>query len=111
MKKTLLIMILIFSSFMATAAGWTGYLQVEDIYVYGNHDRILVVTDNSTQYTPGCSLKTWELAGSNAEAKQRLYSAVLAANMSGRKIRFWYDDECGISNYHRTSVMRLPVID
>jgi len=108
MKKSLLLLLLvIFVPNITFAQGWSAPLTVTEVYVYGDQDTIEVVTDGGTQYVPTCSVNAWEITATNAEGKNRIYSALLSAQISGKRVRFWYVDTCGGNGHHATNTLRL----
>ncbi len=89
------------------AGGWSNPLTIKQIYIYGDFDWIHVATEGGSVYTPNCISDSWEIKATNPGSKDRMYSALMAAQMSGKTIRLWYGDTCGVYDYHITNGMRL----
>lgn len=91
----------------ATAQGWSPPLTVESVFTEDS-DLIIAYTsgDPDPALTPGCQRGSWSFKASTEDRRNRAYSTLLAATLSGKKIRFWHRDVCGPWNYHEaTSVM------
>ncbi|HWK75074.1 MAG TPA: hypothetical protein VNQ81_12425 [Povalibacter sp.] len=96
-------------SFDAFADGWSSPFHVEEIYVYGTQDTLLVKTTGTTVYDTanGCAANTWSVDTNNEARRQRIYAGLLAAQKAGHRIQFWWVAGCGVSNSHTTTTMRV----
>lgn len=77
------------------------------IYAYGDSDLVLVSTDGGSAYNNSCITDEWELKATNEKGKDRIYSALLSASLSGTEVRLWFGDSCGANNYHTFNTLRL----
>ncbi len=99
------IFLFVLSSF-SYAASWTPDLTVTKIFTEGKTDAVIIYTSGGSVYTTGCSLNNWSFSADSDARRGRAYSTAMAALASGKKIRLWYSDTCGLWSYHQaTSIM------
>jgi hypothetical protein len=90
------------------AGGWTGELTVVSVFTEATTDVIVVYTSGGQVYAPGCAANAWVFPASTTARASRGYATLLAAVATGKKIKFWFSDTCGIWGYHDgTSVMLI----
>jgi hypothetical protein len=88
------------------ASGWTGELNITSAFTEGKTDWLIVYTSNGGAYASGCSVNNWVFSFDTSARGARAYATILAAMASGKKVKFWYSDTCGVWSYHEaTSVM------
>ncbi|MCH2160080.1 MAG: hypothetical protein MK096_15025 [Oleiphilaceae bacterium] len=99
--------VLVLFSAASNAQGWSVPQEIKDLYVYGDMDRVLVSTDGNIEYVSGCSSTGWRLSASNEKGNDRIYSALLAAQLAKKKVRFWYNDSCSSDGHNYFNVIRI----
>lgn len=72
----------------------------------GDQDAIYVTTKDLITFN-GCSTSHWQITAANAERRNRIYSTLITALISGRKIKLEYGTECGDFNYHKGSSVEI----
>ncbi len=104
------ILIILFNG-SVLAGGYTGDLEIDYVTTYGNSHAILVkTTDSSNQtgnYVDGCANNYWVLDSDDDVRRNRMYSGLMTALIAGKKVNFYYQDSCGLSNYHVAAVVRV----
>lgn len=90
----------------ALGLAWTSeYLMIESMVVEQNH--ILVYTTGGGVYATGCLANNWFITGSDDAELNRLLSTLMTAMASKKKIKFWYEDDCGSWDYHKSSSVKI----
>ena len=89
------------------AEGYSNALVVEDIIAYGGSNMLVVSTSGGSVYTTGCVANSWVITSSDTQLLDRVYSTLLTAMTTNRKIKFWYKDVCGAWNYHVSENVRI----
>ncbi|MBL8339730.1 MAG: hypothetical protein JNM97_23390 [Rhodoferax sp.] len=89
------------------AGGWTPELSVASIFTEGTTDYLVAYTTDGTVYASGCAADSWVVPFDTTARGQRAYATLLAAATSGKKVRFWYLDTCGLWGYHQAHSVRL----
>ncbi len=89
----------------ANAAGWSAELTIDSMFVYGHNDQIVINTSGGAVYTAGCIADRWFLTSNTPERYARLYSTLLSAMHTGKKVKLWYVDSCTTWNYHEAQIV------
>jgi hypothetical protein len=109
MKKVLLAAGLLLASNVTVAAGWTNEVSIIELSTEGTSDLIVFKTVGGQVYAPGCLINDWIVTADTDARRDRFYSALLAAMVSGHKVKLWYTDACSSWSMHgTTSVKALP---
>ena len=110
-SRLLFILLCLFVSTPVMAApNWSAPLTVEDVNTEGFTDLIYVTTSGGSSYgNASCIVNKWiiETDSNKPDRKNRAYSMLLAAVVSGKKVRLWYTDSCSTWNYHKATNFKL----
>jgi hypothetical protein len=104
--KHLLFTLFILIPSISNASGWSTDLTVEKIFTEDS-DIIVIYTSGGSVYTNGCSANNWIFHGQNEDRRNRAYSTAMTALVSGKKIRFWFMDDCSSWSYHKAAAIML----
>lgn len=108
MNKIIFAISLILISGVCNAAEWSSALTVEKVFTEGKSDIVVVYTSGQNGSTNGCSLNNWIFTADTEARRNRAYSTLMSALLSGKKILLWRTDSCANWSYHEaTSVMLL----
>ncbi len=92
----------------ALASGWTETaLTVKGVITEGSTTMLIAYTEGGGVYANGCAANNWIVTGIDAEKVARLYSTLMTAVVTGKKVKFWYLDACSSWNYHEATNLRL----
>lgn len=105
MKNIILTVLLIPNAVFAS--GWSESLKLTRLQVYGDAEKILAFTEGGDVYTNGCKANSWEIETTNSDGLNRIYSTLLAAYISGKKVNFYYENACGTWDYHQSKVIYI----
>jgi len=107
MKRSIcLLTSLLLTSGICRAAAWTGELTVASAFTEGKSDFVVLYTSDGSSYTAGCSVNNWIFTADTETRRNRAYATIMAALVSGQKIKLWVTDSCAAWQYHEaTSVM------
>jgi hypothetical protein len=107
MKRAVLALTLFLASSIASAAGWSDALKVEQAFVE-NSDLVVIYTSGGSAYTSGCTANAWVFRADSDARRGRGWATVLTALTTGQRIRLWFNDTCAIWSFHdATSIMLL----
>lgn len=98
-KKSIFAASLLIST-AANAAGWSDPLTIEELWTEGSSDMIGVSTSGGSQYSTNCLANAWLVSANTDSRRDRIYSALLAAQAANKKVRIWYSDNCTSWNFH-----------
>jgi len=108
-KKVLLILIFFVTSFDVYAAKWSDDgLTVKEV-ITGTSDSIVVLTEGGAVQQSECIANNWVFADTDQGKMNRVYSMLIAAQMSGKQIKIYNTDVCAQWNYH--GIYSIKTID
>jgi len=97
MKKSILYAFIILPS-ISIASEWTGNVKVDWVRAYPGDSTSHYVQISDASINEGCSVTAASRIIKISDNGGRVYSAVLAATMSERNVRFWLDG-CTTNGY------------
>jgi hypothetical protein len=99
-KNYILIIVLFTASFTVFAAKWSDNgLTVKEV-ITGVSDSIVVLTDGGSVQQSNCIANNWVFTDTDQSKMNRVYSLLIAAQMSGKKIKIYNSDVCAQWDYH-----------
>ncbi len=108
MNKILCLISIIYFTFSTNvfAAGWTDELTIDAVWIQDN----LIVAETSGGagvYYTGCVSSKYIMSLTNTDSKNQALSMLMTAAATGKKIKFWYQDNCLNWNYHSASAVKF----
>ena len=107
MLKNLFVIATILTSSVCNAQGWSDALTVEQVFTEGRTDLIVATISGGKVYTDGCNVTSWIFKADTDARRGRAYSTLMTALVSGKKIKFWFTDQCSSWNYHEAAAVML----
>ena len=96
MKRIFALLMLLFSSSLLAASGWTGYGQISQISFQPPHpeEPDIYIAANLPNNTSGCNnTSSYMLMIDNAR-KERLLSMLMSAQIAKKEVRLYFTGEC-----------------
>lgn len=109
MKNIILVLSIIgfgLSPFSVADTVWSAELSVEEV-ITEDSDVIVVSTDGGAVYQAGCIANKWVFSSADESKMGRMYSTMLTAFASGKKLKIYNKGECGLWNYHGIHAMKI----
>lgn len=104
--RVILAVILTVPALGAQASGWTEPVTIASAFVEDS-DYLIVYTKESRQYAANCDGKSWHIYAANDARRSRIWATVLTAAATGKKIQFWYTDNCGVWGYQSATAVKI----
>jgi hypothetical protein len=107
MKRFYCVLIASLWCVLCHAEAWTDELTVQYVFTEGVSDIVVVSTNGGGAYAAGCVVNAWMFLADSETRRSRAYATLLAAAVSGQKVKFWYKDSCATWGYHGASAVML----
>lgn len=88
-------------------AAETAYLQLSDVVIYSEEDRIIFYTTGQQTTSPGCMMNHWILTTSNTDHLNRVAAILLTALSTQRPVKMALKPTCGDINHHTFRYVRI----
>lgn len=99
--------VLLLTPGIVKAAGWSADMTVTSAFTEATTDLIVIYTSGGGSYTAGCAANAWIFTATTDARRARGYSTIMAALVSGQKLRVWFTDACSTWGYHEATVVML----
>jgi len=107
MKQVIFVISLILISGVCNAAEWSSELVVEKVFTEGKSDIVVIYTSGQSRLTDGCSVNNWSFTADTESRRNRAYSTLMSALLSGKTILLWRTDSCAEWEYHEATAVML----
>ncbi|OUS03839.1 hypothetical protein A9Q81_06840 [Gammaproteobacteria bacterium 42_54_T18] len=107
MKKVIGFIVVLLCGVQTAYAANSPSMTIEKVKVWGSGFVVVSVAyESGGDIVSTCgNHNEWEISGSDADGMQRLYSLLLTAYTTGKKVGFWYDTgDCGVGGSQRSTV-------
>lgn len=89
------------------ASGWTAELTVTSVFTEATTDLIIIYTASGGAYAPGCAANAWVFPANTTARASRGYATLMSAVATGKRIKLWFSDTCGVWGYHEATTIMI----
>jgi hypothetical protein len=101
---TMLLMAMAAHAQVPPNVGWTTYeLTVKRVMTKDANEITAVTTGGNNN----CAADAWVVIVANEAQRNRAYATLLAAVVSGKKVKFWYTGCAAFNNYHGATAVEI----